>query len=275
MAEDSGLSPGQPPSTLRKSLRISLRKSTPTTSDDTPKRRRKTAAEVSRDDRERMKQNPEKYKLHREYETNRVKLLMARLGEEDRKNYQKVTNDRVRRWREKQKMLGKNVSTYIAPKTRKKKEEKRAAWKKQKVLDRANMSEEAKKLQNERRRRKYQEKKAAMLDCDRRSAPSSNFNQPPVPLTPASSQETSPAPASTQETSPAPASTQEMAAERVSLYRSRNSTNKASWRARKAMPSVKEKFVEVFNSILKKSTPNTEKIHSSEHSLGPSIQKKT
>lgn len=190
---------------------------------------------------------------------------MARLGEEDRKNYQKVTNDRVRRWREKQKMLGKNVSTYIAPKTRKKKEEKRAAWKKQKVLDRAIMSEEAKKLQNERRRRKYQEKKAAMLDCDRRSAPSSNFNQPPVPLTPASS----------QETSPAPASTQEMAAERVSLYRSRNSTNKASWRARKAMPSVKEKFVEVFNSILKKSTPNTEKIHSSEHSLGPSIQKKT
>ena len=163
--------------------------------------------------RERMKQNPEKYKLHRTYETNRVKLFMARLGEEDRKNYQKITNYRVRRWREKQKTLGKNVSTYIAPKTRKKKEENRAAWKKQKALHRANMSEEAKKLQNERRRRKYQEKKAAMLDCDRRSAPSSNCNQPPVPLTLASGQDTSPAPASTQETSPSADSTQEMAAE--------------------------------------------------------------
>ena len=235
MAEDSGLSPGQPPSTVRKSLRISLRKTAPTTSDDTPKRRRKTAAEVSRDYRERMEQNPDKYKLHRAYETNRVKVFMARLGEEDRKNYQKltndrvgrwrqkVTNDRVRRWREKQKILGKNVSTYTAPKTRKEKEEKRGAWKKKKALYRANMSEEAKKLQNERRRRKYQEKKAAMLDCDRRLAPSSNFNQPPVPPipassqetspTPASNQETSPTPASTQETSPTPASTQEMAAE--------------------------------------------------------------
>ena len=81
--------------------RIPLRKSTPTTSDDTPKRRRKTAAEMSRDYRERMKQNPEKHKLYRAYETNRVKLFMTRLGEEDRKNYQKVTNDRVRRWREK------------------------------------------------------------------------------------------------------------------------------------------------------------------------------
>ena len=239
MAEDSGLSPGQPPSTVRKSLRISLRKSAPTTSDDTPKRRRKTAAEVSRDYRERMEQNPDKYKLHRAYETNRVKVFMARLGEEDRKNYQKltndrvgrwrqkvtndrvrrwrqkVTNDRVGRWREKLKMLGKNVSTYTAPKTRKEKEEKRGAWKKQKALYRANMSEEAKKLQNERRRRKHQEKKAAgaMLDCDRRSAPSSNFNQPPVPPIPASSQETSPTPASTQETSPSADSTQEMAAE--------------------------------------------------------------
>ena len=223
MAEDSGLSPGQPPSTVRKSLRISLRKSAPTTSDDTPKRRRKTAAEVSRDYRERMEQNPDKYKLHRAYETNRVKVFMARLGEEDRKNYQKltndrvgrwrqkVTNDRVRRWREKQKILGKNVSTYTAPKTRKEKEAKRAAWKKKKALYRANMSEEAKKLQNERRGWKHQEKKAAgaMLDCDRRSAPSSNFNQPPVPPIPASSQETSPTPASSQETSPTPASTQE------------------------------------------------------------------
>ena len=42
-----------------------------------------------------------KYKLHRAYETNRVKVFMARLGEEDRKNYQKVTNDRVGRWRQK------------------------------------------------------------------------------------------------------------------------------------------------------------------------------
>ena len=182
-----------------------------------------------------MEQNPDKYKLHRAYETNRVKVFMARLGEEDRKNYQKVTNDRVGRWRQKvtndrvgrwrqkvtndrvgrwrqkQKMLGKNVSTYTAPKTRKEKEEKRAAWKKQKALYRANMSEEAKKLQNERRGWKHQEKKAAgaMLDCDRRSAPSSNFNQPPVPPIPASSQETSPTPASSQETSPTPASTQE------------------------------------------------------------------
>ena len=247
MAEGSGLSPGQPPPTVRKSLRISLRKTAPTTSDDTPKRRRKTAAEVSRDYRERMEQNPDKYKLHRAYETNRVKVFMARLGEEDRKNYQKltndrvgrwrqkvtndrvgrwrqkvtndrvgrwrqkvtndrvgrwrqkVTNDRVGRWRQKQKMLGKNVSTYTAPKTRKEKEQKRAAWKKQKALYRANMSEEAKKLQNERRRRKYQEKKAAMLYCDRRSAPSSNCNQPPVPPIPASSQETSPTADSTQE----------------------------------------------------------------------------
>ena len=162
-----------------------------------------------------MEQNPDKYKLHRAYETNRVKVFMARLGEEDRKNYQKITNYRVRRWREKQKTLGKNVSTYIAPKTRKKKEENRAAWKKQKALYRANMSEEAKKLQIERRRRKHQEKKAdgAMLDCDRRSAPSSNFNQPPVPPIPASSQETSPTPASTQETSPSADSTQELDAE--------------------------------------------------------------
>ena len=140
-----------------------------------------------------MEQNPDKYKLHRAYETNWVKLFMARLGEEDRKNYQKVTNDRVGRWRQKvtndrvgrwrqkvtndrvgrwrqkvtndrvgrwrqkQKMLGKNVSTYTAPTTRKEKEEKRGALKKQKALYRANMSEEAKKLQNERRRRKYQE----------------------------------------------------------------------------------------------------------------------
>ena len=215
MAEGSGLSPGQPPPTVRKSLRISLRKTAPTTRDDTPKRRRKTAAEVSRDYRERMEQNPDKYKLHRAYETNRVKVFMARLGEEDRKNYQKITNYRVRRWREKQKMLGKNVSTYTAPTTRKEKEEKRGAWKKKKALYRANMSEEAKKLQNERRRQKHQEKKAAgaMLDCDRRSAPSSNFNQPPVPPIPASSQETSPTPASTQETSPSADSTQEMAAE--------------------------------------------------------------
>ena len=90
MAEGSGLSPGQPPPTVRKSLRISLRKTAPTTRDDTPKRRRKTAAEVSRDYRERMEQNPDKYKLHRAYETNRVKVFMARLGEEDRKNYQKL-----------------------------------------------------------------------------------------------------------------------------------------------------------------------------------------
>ena len=133
MAEDSGLLPAgwQPPSTVRKSLRISLRKSAPTTSDDTPKRRRKTAAEVSRDYRERMEQNPDKYKLHRAYETNRVKVFMARLGEEDRKNYQKLTNDRVGRWRQKQKMLGKNVSTYTAPKTRKEKEQKKSCLEKE------------------------------------------------------------------------------------------------------------------------------------------------
>ena len=61
----------------------------------------------------------------------------------------------------------------------------------------------------------------------------------------------------------------------VSLYRSRNSMNKASWRARKAVPSAKGKFVEVFSSIFKKLAPNTKRIHSSEHSLGPSIQKET
>jgi len=36
--------------------------------------------------------------------------------------------------------------------------------------------------------------------------------------------------------------------------------NKASWRARKAMPTAKWKFVEVISSISKKSTPNTKKI---------------
>ena len=51
--------------------------------------------------------------------------------------------------------------------------------------------------------------------------------------------------------------------------------NKASWRARKAVPSAKGKFVEVFSSIFKKLAPNTKRIHSSEHSLGPSIQKET
>ena len=174
-------------------------------------------------------------------------------------------------------MLGKNVSTYTAPTTRKEKEEKRGAWKKKKALYRANMSEEAKKLQNERRGWKHQEKKAAgaMLDCDRRSAPSSNFNQPPVPPIPASSQETSPTPASTQETSKPQLPLKRWLQRGVSLYRSRNSMNKASWRARKAVPSAKGKFVEVFSSIFKKLAPNTKRIHSSEHSLGPSIQKET
>ena len=35
--------------------------------------------------------------------------------------------------------------------------------------------------------------------------------------------------------------------------------NKASWRARKAVPSAKGKFVEVFSSIFKQSAPNTKK----------------
>ena len=42
-----------------------------------PKKQRKTAAECSRDYRARLKEDPEAYKVHREYENARVKCYVA------------------------------------------------------------------------------------------------------------------------------------------------------------------------------------------------------
>ena len=91
-------------------------------------KKRKTAAELLKANRQIIKNDEKWYKLHREYETTRVKLYMAQILEEKKAACREVTVHCVRRWRAEQKASGNLVGTYVVPKTRKAKESTRAKY---------------------------------------------------------------------------------------------------------------------------------------------------
>ena len=61
-------------------------------------KKHKTSAEASRDYRERLKQDPELYVAHREYENARVKAYVAQISEEKKAQYRQKTRQRVQKY---------------------------------------------------------------------------------------------------------------------------------------------------------------------------------
>lgn len=77
----------------------------------------KTAAERARAYRERLKADPEAYRVHRQYEDLRVKTYMAKLTPEKKAQYHEKSNIRVKKWRERKKGMGKMIEQRNTPQT--------------------------------------------------------------------------------------------------------------------------------------------------------------
>ncbi|KAK7089483.1 hypothetical protein V1264_024849 [Littorina saxatilis] len=243
---------------MRRSFRVALR-TPPDSGKEERKKGKKTAAEASRDFRMRRKEDPETYKLHCEYENNRVKVFMATLSDEKRKAYNEVTAKRAKRWRNKQKANGNPCSSYIPPKTRKEKEEQRNKWAENQRKRRANMTEEDRELAKKKRRANYAAKQQQLKeDCRPHDPISQDSHQASTStqVTPSSVDMTS---SNLSDSSIQPSSCKE----KIAMY-------KAVSRTRKSLPKDKKKRAQVLSSLLHRSSPATKKFV---HAQNPSKEK--
>jgi hypothetical protein len=123
---------------------------------------KKTQVEVMKEYRQRMKDNPEMYKSHRECETLRLKLFRLNMSDEQKKNYGEKSKERMRRYREKQKAEGDSSPKTAVRLTRAEAEKRQTGWRDQKRNQRGNMSAQKKRRVNEKRRASYHQKKKAL-----------------------------------------------------------------------------------------------------------------
>ncbi|XP_041368432.1 uncharacterized protein LOC121382868 isoform X2 [Gigantopelta aegis] len=264
--------------TSRRSVRIAVKKTETVQHAEngiTSAQKKKSSAESSSDYRKRIKADPERYRNHLEYENNRVKLFLANLTPEKKGQYQKVTNERVRKWRAEQKAVGKSVSSYVAPKTRKEKETKKEQWKMQKATWRVNRSEEQKAAEKEKRRQKYLEKKrknkeetAALNGKNVIREPSTPNPEQPCYVDPQCTPSTS---TLSSEREPTLQCVESVPA---TPYKKKNTLNKAVWRMKKAMPTDKGKFVHVFGTVVDRATPRTRRLLHQRLGIGAKSRKR-
>ncbi|XP_033755233.1 uncharacterized protein LOC117338131 isoform X1 [Pecten maximus] len=114
---------------------------------------------ISKEWRERLKENPAKYKEHRLVETLRLQDYRKNLSNEQKEIQKGQARLRQQRYRNKKKLEGHITSKAPVNKTRASKEVQRQTWREAKRLQRMNLSHQKKRRINERRRKIYHEKK--------------------------------------------------------------------------------------------------------------------
>lgn len=176
--------------------------------------------------RQKVKENPDRYKAHLEAEAQRNRAYRANLSETEKDRQRDITRIRVQKWREKQKVNPatnqihpKNSETKKnnVPKTRNKIKEMRDYWRLKKQQQRENMSVQKKRRINEGRREKYANNKDL---AKYKKAKKEN----PINRT-------------------------------SSGYTSKDAERKAVYRANKCLPSTPQKFASVLSGIAAKATP--------------------
>ena len=182
------------PEQMKEDFGLQLLGQAAATAEDVPesaktKKRRKSRKEISRDYRERLKENPKVLKAHREYEKNRFKDYYARRSNEAIQRNRELQRERQRQYRVRCKVRQapkapktrkKTIKTLEenrerckvrpkcqrkAPKTKKTLEEDRKRWREEKRLQRQNMSREKKASENKRRREAYAANKSSQNRC--------------------------------------------------------------------------------------------------------------
>ena len=133
-----------------------------------PKRRTKTRKEISRDYRERMKDNPEMLKVHRDSEKKRFKEYYIRRSEEAVERNRQLQRERQQKYRERCKIQ--EVGRAVVRKTRQTLEEDRKRWREEKQLQRQNISRQKKTAEKKHRGDTYAAKKSVSASKVKQSA---------------------------------------------------------------------------------------------------------
>ena len=195
--------------------------------EERPTKKKKTRAEYQREYRQRLKQNPNLYKLHRACENERVKEYVSNLTEEKKAQYREKTRLRVKEFREKHAAEASSSKTKkAAPKTRVAKETQRKKWRIQKQNQRSEQSVQAKRREKEKRRAKYAKKKEEM-SCIKTTPPQSHLSE---------------------------------------IQSTSSGMRKAVYRAKKAMPKNSKQYAEVLTRMIHKVTPKKRQ-HLKEHAV--------